>query len=109
MASDTLVAARGDIAHVELAGFADSISGQTVNWSWTVITAEQSVLSVSGRAVPDGRFSIPTSLFPLEVSEGILRVDGRVSSAIALGPYSASLNRTFLASIPFRLSSAPPE
>jgi hypothetical protein len=109
IASDTLVAVRGDIAHVELIGFGDSIPGQTVNWSWIVIAGEQSVLSVSGRVLPEGRFAIPTSLFPPEATEGVLRLDGRVSSAIALGPYSAALSRTFLALIPFRLNTAAPE
>lgn len=106
---DSLVAIRGDVAHVDWVGFGDSVPGQIVNWSWTVLTGERSVLSVSGTSLPDGRFSIPTSLFPLEATDGVLRVEGRVSSAMALEPYGAALNRTFLRFIPFRLSSAAPQ
>lgn len=103
-ALDTLVATRGDVAHLEHVGFGGRVPGQTEIWSLVAMSGQQSVLSLSGRALPEGGLSLPTSLLPPEVDEGVLHVNGSVSTTMELEPYSAAIIRRFTAHIPFRLN-----
>lgn len=102
-ALDTIVATRGDIALLQLVGSEARVPGQFEFWSLVAVSGQQSVLAISGRSLPEGGFSLPTSLLPPEVDEGVLHLGGSVSWFMELAPYSAVITRRFTALIPFRL------